>query len=269
MEVVGSVAAVTQILSQTISLIERIQDDRAMVKGASERMQNTTDEVEATRKTVVMIDEEKDLQKPLVIDQVKQVRTVCEELSSTLEDQQSRSERSTLRRISHSLRKGKDENHEMDDLLDRLSRGKNELMQRIQCVHVGVSRDSNKILVASLPRIKMLDDKLRSVLGVNLQIRELLEKDRSLEWAMTVPLKPSVLEALRDPIEYSEAQQLRSYNANVTDGRANLIAGDVGEVTTPTNMNIEYKGNAARGDSTMVLGGMDGATFSAWKQTQK
>jgi hypothetical protein len=76
--VIGGTAAVSQLLSQAITIIQKVQDARARVRGASDRVEAHQDQLDNLLGALQLVQDEPELQTRPVKEQVQKIISLGE-----------------------------------------------------------------------------------------------------------------------------------------------------------------------------------------------
>lgn len=172
----SATAALSQLLGQTLSLVQQIQKAREHVKGISKRFDDGARELESVAETLALLKEFDELQTAAVINQITQINRICQDLRAFCDSQAALAASNSARQYVHAFSHRSRDEKTLEKLFNRLLQAKMELSLRIRLAHVGVSRDMHHGLVAMRPTIERIDRRIQSVCGGGLQIAESMEE---------------------------------------------------------------------------------------------
>jgi hypothetical protein len=173
--VLGSAAAISQLLDQAISLVKRIQEAREKVRGASERIDRYKDQLHNLLDTLILVQNERELQTPAIEEATQTIIGTSQELMDHLNVLALRNTKNKAIQYIHVLASGERDENILDDILDRLDRGRAELSVRITTTHVGLSGTIHDGFLAALSIVRRVDENVQRVLGERLVITTRLE----------------------------------------------------------------------------------------------
>ncbi|KAI1129651.1 hypothetical protein F5Y10DRAFT_146097 [Nemania abortiva] len=139
MDIIGSAAAVTQLLAQAISLWQQVQAARETVKTASKILADTSSQLSNVSNIVLEIEREPLLHTPEVYMQIRIIKFTATELCQRLEAMAALQSRSTLRQGLHAWSRGPRDEAKLADVLKRLEHAKTELIIRMGLVQVNLT----------------------------------------------------------------------------------------------------------------------------------
>jgi hypothetical protein len=174
-EFVASAASVTQLLGQAITLIQEIQQARETVSGYPKLIHDYSKQLNDLRRTLALVQQEKELQTSGVVEQVATVHSLAQELEAFLEQMTGWRSKNSARQYAHAIFSGKKDEKSLAGVLDRLDRAKNELVARILLAQVGLTGNLHDGFAATLPVVRRIDQNVQSILGSRLLIATQLE----------------------------------------------------------------------------------------------
>jgi hypothetical protein len=177
--VISGTAAVSQLLGQAITIIQKIQDVRARVKGASSRLDGYTDQLNNMLSTLRLVQDEPELQTPTIAGQILVIVDLGKELQGQLDALAARLVRSKTKQYTHAFISGDREEKSLENAMTQLDRAKADLTARILTLHVGLSGTMRAGFTAAVAIIQQVDRNVQMVLGDRLAIAAQLER-RSL-----------------------------------------------------------------------------------------
>ena len=137
----ASTAAVTQLLGQAITLIQEIHQARDTVSGYPKLIDGYSTQLRDLRRTLVLVQQEKELQTSGVTEQATRVQDLAQELEAFLTQTTGWKSKSTARRYAHAIISGKKDEKDLARVLDRLDRARMELGSRVLLAQAGLVGD--------------------------------------------------------------------------------------------------------------------------------
>ncbi|RYP76362.1 hypothetical protein DL771_001801 [Monosporascus sp. 5C6A] len=141
MDVVGSAAAVVQLLAQVIDLWQQIDTARDSVKTAPKVFDDTKAYASDLHDIIRDVECRPELHTAAIHAHIQRVEAVAIELNTILEAMAQRQRKSALWQGLRALGRAARDEAKLDDVLKRLERAKADLALRIDLVHVGVSAE--------------------------------------------------------------------------------------------------------------------------------
>ncbi|KAK1834528.1 hypothetical protein QBC39DRAFT_343319 [Podospora conica] len=135
-EVLGSAATIVGILNAALSVINEIRIARERIKGSSKTLKETSARLNQLESSLTLIRAEPPLRTADIEAQVSAIALVTTELKAFFARLVATQDRSRMARYRHQLRAGDREDRELQDILTRLDRERDELALRIGVVHV-------------------------------------------------------------------------------------------------------------------------------------
>ena len=172
---IGSAAAISQLLSQTITIIQKIQGARANVHGASKRIDGYKGQLDNLLQSLRLVQDEPELRTLAIQEQIQVIAELGKELQDQLDVFAARLSKSKSRQYTHALTSGDRDEKCLDDLCTRLDRAKADLTARIVTAHVGLSGTMRNGFTAALAIVQRVDQNVQRVLGNRLAIAAQLE----------------------------------------------------------------------------------------------
>jgi hypothetical protein len=183
--VIGSTAAVSQLLGQAITIIQKIQDARARVHGASKSLDGYKGQLDNLLSTLQLIQDEPELQTPVIKEQIQVVVSLGRGLQDQLDTLAARLAKSKTNQYTHALISGGKEEKDLESTMTQLDRAKADLTARIVVAHVGLSGSMRTGFTAAVAIVQRVDQNVQRILGERLSIAAQLE-GRSLDESGTV-----------------------------------------------------------------------------------
>jgi hypothetical protein len=177
--VISSTAAVSQLLGQAITIFQKIQEARAKVHSAPDRVDRYKDQLDSLLGTLRLVQDERELQTPAVKEQLEVVIETGKELKDTLDDLAAQQAKSKAKQFVHAFASGNTDEKGFDDIWDRLDRAKADLTTRILTVHVGLSGTMRDGFAVAWPVVQRVDRNVQRVLSQRLAIAARLEGRQS------------------------------------------------------------------------------------------
>lgn len=262
LEVIGGTAAVSQLLGQAITVIQKIQDARAKVHGASGRLDGYQSQLDSLLSTLRLVQDEPELQTPLIERQVQKIIDIGKELQRQSDAFAAQMTKSKTKQYTHAFVSGDRDERELENAMTQLDRAKADLTAIIVTTHVGLSGSMRTGFTAALAVVQRVDRNVQRVLGERLCIAAHLDERCTDEGIDTVPLTAEEVRTMNfvDKV---------SYINNKAFGDATMFSSDFVErqIYAPTER--RYEGGEAHGNATMVQGRMDAATAVAILQAKR
>jgi hypothetical protein len=176
--VIGGTAAVSQLLGQAITIIQKIQDARAKVHGASDCLDRYQGQLDTLLSTLQLVQNEPELQTPPIKKQVQKIVTWGKELQHQLDAFATRLLRSKTKQYTHAVISGDKDERELEKSFIQLDRAKADLNALIVTTHVGLSGSMRDGFTAALAVVQRVDRNVQRVLGERLCMAAYLEEKR-------------------------------------------------------------------------------------------
>jgi hypothetical protein len=176
--VIGGTAAVSQLLGQAITVIQKIQDARVKVHGASDHLDGNQSQLENLLSTLRLVQDEPELQTPSIKKQVQEIINMGKELQGLLNAFAARITRSKTKQYTHAFISGDRDEKELENAMTQLDRAKTDLTAMIVTTHVGLSGSLRTGFTAALAVVQRLDQNVQRVLGERLSMAAYLEERR-------------------------------------------------------------------------------------------
>ncbi|KAI0112381.1 hypothetical protein GGR51DRAFT_38022 [Nemania sp. FL0031] len=139
MDIIGSTAAVTQLLAQAISLWQQIKAARDAVKMAPKTLADISSQLSNLSNIILEVEREPLLHTQEVYMQIGIIKFIATEICQRLEAMAALQTRSTLRQGIHAWSRGPRDEAKLADVLNRLERAKAELIIRMGIVQVNLT----------------------------------------------------------------------------------------------------------------------------------
>lgn len=175
---IGGVAGVSQLLGQAITIIQKIQDARAKVHGASDRLDGYQGQLVTLLSTLQLVQDEHELQTPPIEKQVQKIVGLGKELQRQLDAFAAQLARSKTKQYTHAIIRGDKDEKQLEDAMTQLDRAKADLNGLIVTTHVGLSGSMRAGFTAALAVVQRVDRNVQRVLGERLSIAAYLEEQR-------------------------------------------------------------------------------------------
>ncbi|KAI8930693.1 hypothetical protein NX059_012303 [Plenodomus lindquistii] len=175
LEVIGGTAAVSQLLSQAITIVQKIQDARAKVHGASGRLDGYQGQLDNLLSTLRLVQEEPDLQTPAIEKQIQVVISLGKELQCQLDAFAARLTKSKAKQYSHAFISRDRDERDLEYAMTQLDRAKADLTVQIVTTHVGLSGSLHTGFTAALAVVQRVDRNVQRVLSERLSVAAYLE----------------------------------------------------------------------------------------------
>lgn len=172
---IGGTAAVSQLLGQAITVIQKIQDARAKVHGASGRLDGYQSQLDSLLSTLRLVQDEPELQTPLIEKQVQKIIDIGKELQRQFDVFAVQITKSKTKQYTHAFISGDRDERELENAMTQLDRAKADLTAMIVTTHVGLSGPMRTGFTAALAIVQRVDRNVQKVLGERLSMAAYLE----------------------------------------------------------------------------------------------
>lgn len=189
---VGGTAAVSQLLGQAITIIQKIQDARAKVHGASDRLDGYQDQLDSLRSTLQLVQGEPELQTRPVGKQVQKIIGLGKELQRHIDAFAAQLTKSKAKQYTHAIFSGDRDERELESAMTKLDRAKADLNALIITTHVGLSGSMRAGFEVALSVVQRVDSNVQRVLGERLCMAAHLEERRIAEEGIVQLYSPTV-----------------------------------------------------------------------------
>ncbi|KAH7061005.1 hypothetical protein BKA63DRAFT_573482 [Paraphoma chrysanthemicola] len=197
LEVIGGTAAVSQLLGQAITIIQKIQDARAKVHGASARIDGYRGQLDNLLSALRLVQDEPDLQTPAIENQIQVVISLGKVLQCQFNAFAVRLAQSKAKQYTHAFVSGDRDERDLENAMTQLDRAKADLTVQIVTAHVGLSGSMRTGFTAALAVVQRVDQNVQRVLDKRLLMAAQLEEHRLDEGGNgTVPLTAEDVGAL-------------------------------------------------------------------------
>jgi len=176
--VIGAAASVVTLVSTAFTLIQQVQSAREKVKGASKTLDNVSKQLEGLAGSLNLVKEEERLQTAAVGQQVTDIIGAAETLKSFFDRLAAEQQRKAISQFFHALKSGDKDDRELEGILRRLDRARDELVLRISVAQVGLVGNLKDGFRVAFDVLMETNRKVNEVLGTNLVLVDRL-KDRS------------------------------------------------------------------------------------------
>jgi hypothetical protein len=176
--VIGGTAAISQLLGQAITIIQKVQDARAKVHGASDRLNRYQSQLDTLLSTLQLVQNEPKLQTPQIEKQVQKIITLGKELQRQLDAFTIQLARSKTKQYTHAVISGDKDKRNFENAFIQLDRAKADLNALIVTTHVGLSRSMRDGFTATLAVVQQVNSNVQSVLSKRLSIAAYLKERR-------------------------------------------------------------------------------------------
>jgi chromosome segregation ATPase len=176
--VIGGTAAVSQLLGQAITIVQKIQDARAKVHGASDRLDGYQGQLDNLLNSLRLVQNEPELQTPSIEKQIQEIINIGKELQRQLDVIAAQLAKSKTKQYAHAFISSDRDEREFESALTRLDRAKADLTALVVTTHVGLSGSMRAGFTAALAVVQRVDRNVQKVLGERLSIAAQLEGRR-------------------------------------------------------------------------------------------
>lgn len=140
MDVISSAAAVTQVIGQTLSLIQQLYQASEAVRAAPKAIRDTKSQLSNLIDTAHEVMHEPGLQVPTINAQLNVIYGITTELNQILKSMEELQRKSKMYQGMRALVKKQRDDGRLDDVLSRLESAKTELAIRIDVAHVKMTQ---------------------------------------------------------------------------------------------------------------------------------
>ncbi|RKK79232.1 hypothetical protein BFJ68_g17606 [Fusarium oxysporum] len=236
-DIIGTTASIVGLVGAAFTLVQQIQNAREKVKGESKTLNSVSKQLEGLVGSLSLVKNEDSLQTPGVAQQVTAIVGVGEELKSFFDRLAAKQKKKSLPQLIHVLKSGDKDDKELQGILDRLDRERDELTLRILVTQVGLVGNLKDGFYVAFDVLLETNEKVKEVLGKSLVLAEQL-KDRSLQRTADGMILLDTSDAKRLGLDDPQAattpdsaatdtDQTSIYD-NITLGQARIMTGDVG-----------------------------------------
>jgi hypothetical protein len=176
--VISGTAALSQLLVQAIAIIQKIQDARAKVHGASDHLDSYQGQLDTLLSTLQLVQDEHELQTPPIEKQVRKIVGLGRVLQRQLDTIAAQLAWSKTKQYTHALISGDKDEKELDGAMSQLDRAKADLIALIVTTHVGLSEPMRAGCIVTLAVVQRVDENVQRVLSERLFLAEYLEEQR-------------------------------------------------------------------------------------------
>jgi DNA repair ATPase RecN len=176
--VIGGTAAVSQLLGQAITIVQKIQDARSKVHGASDHLDGYQGQLDNLLSSLRLVQNEPELQTPSIEKQIQEIINLAKELQRQLDVFAAQLAKSKTKQYTHAFISGDRDERELESALTRLNRAKADLTALIVTTHVGLSGSMRAGFTAALAVVQRVDRNVQKILGERLSIAAQLEGRR-------------------------------------------------------------------------------------------
>ncbi len=167
-----STAAVTDLLTEAITAVQKIQDARGILRGVSQRPDEWYSQLDTLLTTLWLIRDEPELQTLAVQEQSKRIVRLAKDLQQQLDNIDIEMDRDRQR---HELNRGREEVKNLENAMSELERARTELTVRICLAPVGVRGNMGSGFSADPHVIQRVDGSVHRILKARLAIACQLE----------------------------------------------------------------------------------------------
>ena len=183
----GTSASVVGLIGAAFTIVREIRTARDNVRGATKTLDDTSQQLATLERSLGLVEEEESLQTADVVQQVRAITGVAEEMKVFFDRLAIGQQKSTAAQFMHALKSGAKEDGELRGILDRLDRAKAELVLRISVAQVGLVGNLRNGFRVAFGVLTETNDKVKQVLGINLALMDRL-RDRALQQTGTCRL---------------------------------------------------------------------------------
>jgi hypothetical protein len=176
--VIGSAAAVSQLVGQAVTIIQKVQDARAKVHGMSDRLDGYQGQLDDLLSALQLVQDEPELQTLAIKSKVQEIINLGKELQRRLDTLSAQMEKSKTKQYTHAFINGDRDERELEHAMSQLDRAKADLTALIIITHVGLSGSMRAGFTAALAVVQRVDRNVQRVLGERLSMAAYLEERR-------------------------------------------------------------------------------------------
>ncbi|KAI0887042.1 uncharacterized protein GGS22DRAFT_120802 [Annulohypoxylon maeteangense] len=151
MDVVGSAAALAQLIAQVIELWQQINMARESVKSAPKVFEDTKTEAHSLFDIIQTVKRRPELHIAEIHARVERINSIALELHKILEVMALRQRKSVLRQGLYALVRAERDDAKLNNVLKRLDMAKGDLILQIGVVNVGIAGELRDTLMSQVP----------------------------------------------------------------------------------------------------------------------
>jgi hypothetical protein len=174
-DAIGATASVIALLGTAFTLIQQVRDARGKVRDASKTLDSMSSMLQNLEKSLTLVRDEKALQTAVVTEQVTTIGEVIKELVAFLDALGAELQKRAIQQLIHAFQSGDIEDKQLQGILDRLDRARDELVLRISVAQVGLVGNLNDGFQVAFGILMETNKKVAEVLGTNLTLAEQLK----------------------------------------------------------------------------------------------
>jgi hypothetical protein len=250
--VIGGVASIAGLLSESINLIQRIQQGIKNVSDGPKVLQVQADALETLRAYLQRVLAEETLQTAAVEDSVQKVRDICGDLEMLLNKMIAAQSKSRSKQLVLSLLREDGKERELRNISEKLNTTRLQLAMNIELVHVGITGSMERELEVVVSEIKRANIAVESVVQEALRIATLLEHRGEQGTGMGIAFFSALIYKTDRDITGRKEGRITWCN-NMSFGQAKQLNGALGEPVEMTQ-NGRWEDNKAHGQSWQVNG---------------
>ncbi|RYP47144.1 hypothetical protein DL768_006754 [Monosporascus sp. mg162] len=235
-EAVGTTASVITLIGTAFSLIQQVRDARSRIKGAPKTLDIVSQQLKTVERSLGLVKEEAGLQTAGVEEQLRAITELSEELRVCLDRLAADQQRKPISQFIHVLSSGDKDDKELQGILDRLDRTRNELTLRISMAQVGLVGNLRDGFRIALSVLMETNKKVNQVLGINLVLADWVKDklpQQTVDGIITVDASQAASIGLDDWQETATRAPIPNTDEtlvvdNITLGQARIMTGNVG-----------------------------------------
>ncbi|CZR69904.1 uncharacterized protein PAC_19804 [Phialocephala subalpina] len=253
----STTASITQLLGQTIGIVQKIRTIRATVLKRPRILDQYDSQLDALLRMLTLVQNQKELQTSHIHKQIEEMRIVAGELEASLVGMRKRQSRGKAEQYGREILANSSEEESVNRQIDHLHKAMNQLDTMIALANVGLTGSVAEGLRANLSTIQRVDRNVQQIIYASQTITAGLETtQRSANCENDTPLS-------RDDLnDFGSIRDNRTYINNLAHDKAVAINSNIGIVASRPNDYRKFEGNSAWNDGVVINGDMDADSFA-------
>ncbi|KAI1368862.1 hypothetical protein F5Y08DRAFT_294046 [Xylaria arbuscula] len=188
-DMLGAAAAAASLLEQAIGLFNRIQEAKQRYTDLSAIISEYMIIVKTSKDIVELVRREPSLASQNVLNSTQGIKDAAIELNNHLSAMHDRSDSGTAHEFAHQLFSGSEDQHQLNAIVEKLTRHKMDLIVNIGLTNVGLVQGYGNAIRANTAAVEELSVRVKALLGEdgNMRIAKILE-GRPRDANDTIPL---------------------------------------------------------------------------------
>ncbi|KAK1750749.1 hypothetical protein QBC47DRAFT_93848 [Echria macrotheca] len=183
-EVLGMSASIVGLISVTFSIIQEIRTARDRVKGTSKTLQHTSDRLEQLERTLHLVQEQEALRTTHIREQLVAICEAARDLRAFFDRLAAIQGETRFSRFRRALKSGDKDDRELEKIMSRIDRERDELTLRISVANVGLTGDLHGGMRVAFGVIQETNEKVKQlgVREVEVSSLEVMNKLEDMRW---------------------------------------------------------------------------------------